>query len=354
MRKWIAVALLLLAGTGGYLKLRPEPASARPAAPAPDALPVEAVPVRTAPLARELIAVGTLRSSESVTLASEITGRVAKVAVEEGRRVEQGTVLFELDDSLYRAEVAQARAQARLSQSNYERAREVHARKLISERERDEVTSQRDVAQATLRLAEARLAKTRIAAPFSGIAGLRRVSPGDYVQPGQALVNIEAVDPMKLDFQLPESALSAVAVDQPLKLDVDAYPGESFAGTVYAIDPRLGEQTRAISVRAQVPNADHRLRPGLFARVRLVVSQKQNALMIPEQALIPEGDGLFVYVIADGKAQRRDVRVGQRRPGYAEILTGLSAGDTVITGGLQKVAPGTAVKPVQAPPAAQG
>lgn len=348
MRKWIALALLIvLIGALAYCKQNPSPAQAKPASPPPPATPVEAVEVRSAPLARELIAVGTLRSSESVTLASEITGRIARVLVVEGRRVDPGAPLFELDDSLYRAEVAQARAQAKLSQSNFERAREVFAKKLISERERDEVTSQRDVDQATLRLAEARLAKTRIVAPFAGIAGLRRVSPGDYVQPGQALVNLEAVDVMKLDFQLPESALSAVAVGQPLKLDVDAYPGENFSGEVYAIDPRLGEQTRAVAVRAQVPNPEHRLRPGLFARVRLVVAQKAEALLIPEQALMPQGDKLFVYVIESGKAALREVRIGQRQPGMAEVVAGLRAGEVVITGGLQRIAPGAAVAPVQ-------
>jgi len=372
MRK-IAIALLVLivAGVFAYRKLStdaPATAGAAPAgakAPAPGggagkgappggmAMPVEAEPAKAERIAHEIVAVGSLRSNESVVLSSEIAGRIVKVQFDEGRPVKAGTVLFLLDESVYRAELDQAKASLALSQRNHERAVELFGRKLISQRERDEAAARLDVDQATVALAEARLAKTRIRAPFDGVVGLRAVSPGDYVQPGQALAPLEQIRVLKADFRLSEAALSRIAVGQTLNLEVDAYPGQVFPGKVYAIDPRLAEETRSIGVRARVPNDQGRLRPGLFARVRLTIAQRENAILVPEQAIVPQGEKLFVYVIEDGKAAIRPVRVGLRQAGRAEIVEGLKAGDVVITAGVQKIGPGAPVNAINlAPPAA--
>lgn len=368
----IAIALLALLVVGGtaYSKFfRDKPAAtagAGPAAggPGPKAgggggpgggmsMPVEAEPARAERLSQEIIAVGSLRSGESVTLSSEIAGRIAKIQFREGQPTRAGAPLFLLDDSIYRAEVEQAKASLALSQRNHERAVELFARKLISTRERDEAAAKLDVDQATLQLAEARLAKTRITAPFDGVVGLRSVSPGDYVTPGQPLAPLEQLHLLKADFRLSEAALSRIAVGQVLNLEVDAYPGQVFPGKVYAIDPGLAEDTRSIGVRAHVPNDKGRLRPGLFARVRLVIAQRDNAILVPEQAIVPQGQQLFVYVIKDGRAAIRPVRVGARQNGRAEILEGVAAGDLVITAGVQKIGPGSAVMPINlAPPAA--
>jgi membrane fusion protein (multidrug efflux system) len=375
MRK-IAVALLLLLVIGGvaYKKFfaegasqaSPAPAGGAPGAgakpggpPAPGGggkgmgMPVEAQAVKGEHIAQEIVAVGSLRSSESVTLSSEIAGRIAKVQFNEGQPVAAGTVLFVLDDSVYRAELDQAKAGLALSQRNYERALELYERKLVSTRERDEAAARREVDQATVALAEARLAKTRITAPFDGVVGLRAVSPGTYINPGQALAPLEQLRFLKADFRLSEAALSRIAVGQTLNLEVDAYPGQVFPGRVYAIDPRLAEDTRSIGVRARVPNENGKLRPGLFARVRLVIAQRDNAVLVPEQAIFPQGDQLFVYVIEDGKAAIRPVRVGLRQGGRAEIVEGVQPGDVVITAGAQKVGPGSPVMAVNlAPPSA--
>jgi membrane fusion protein, multidrug efflux system len=317
------------------------------------AMPVEAEEAKAQRLAQEIIAVGSLRSSESVTLSSEIAGRIAKIAFREGQPVAQGALLFELDDSVYRAESDQARASLSLSKRNHERAMELFERKLVSTRERDEAAAKMEVDKAAVALAEARLAKTRIRAPFAGIVGLRDVSPGDYITPGQALAPLEQLSVLKADFRLSEAALPAIAVGQLLNLEVDAYPGEIFPGRVYAIDPRLAEDTRSVGVRARVPNDKGKLRPGLFARVRLTIAQHENAILVPEQAIVPQGNALFVYVIDQGKAVLRPVQVGMRQAGRAQIVSGVSPGDLVITAGVQKIGPGAPVTPINlAPPAA--
>lgn len=357
----IGLIVLLAAGAWSYQKFfgaTAAPAAAGAAAApgaAPMGMPVEAEVAKGERIAQEIIAVGSLRSNESVTLSSEIAGRISGIHFREGHPVSKGELLFELDDSVHRAELAQARAGLALSQRNHERAQELFERKLVSTRERDEAAAKLDVDKATVALAEARLAKTRIKAPFEGVVGLRAVSPGDYITAGQALAPLEQISVLKADFRLSEAALSVIKVGQTLNLEVDSSPGQSFPGRVYAIDPRLAEETRSIGVRARVPNDKNQLRPGLFARVKLVIAERDGAVLVPEQSIVPQGEKLFVYVIEDGKAAMRPVQLGLRQSGRVEIVSGIAAGDVVITAGVQKIGPGAAVIPINLapPPAAQ-
>ncbi|ROH89564.1 efflux RND transporter periplasmic adaptor subunit [Stagnimonas aquatica] len=305
---------------------------------------VQVASVEKQPLRRSLNAVGSLESNESVTIAAEVAGRVSRIGFAEGQPVARGTVLIELDDILNRAELAQAQANLALAERNDRRAGEIAQRGLIAASERDSVAAALAVNRAAVQMAQAKLAKMRILAPIAGVAGLRTVAVGDYVSPGQALVNLEAMNPMKLDFRLPESALPLLAPGQKLQAEVDAYPGERFAGEVYAIDPRIADSSRSIAVRARLENAGGRLKPGLFARVQLETSVREDALVVPEQAVFPQGEQLFVYVIADAKAELRTVKVGQREPGRAEITEGLKAGEQVAVAGLQKLSPGASVQ----------
>ncbi|HEX4895816.1 MAG TPA: efflux RND transporter periplasmic adaptor subunit, partial [Solimonas sp.] len=208
---------------------------------------------------------------------------------------------------------------------------------------RDTAAANLDLGRAALSLAEARLAKTRITAPFGAQAGLRTVSPGDYIAIGQELVNLEAMQHMKVDFRVDEAALPVLATGQPLSIEVDAYPGEQFAGELYAIDPRVADATRSIALRARMANPDGRLRPGLFARVKVQLEKRTDAIVIPEQAVFPRGEQQFVYVVEDGKAALREIRLGQRQPGRAEVVSGLKAGEVLIVSGLQKLSPGAPV-----------
>lgn len=364
--RYVAIGLIVLVGTGawGYQKYfrgsataTPPPAGAGPAAPggAPMGMPVEAEVAKSERLAQEIIAVGSLLSNESVMLSSEVAGRISGIHFREGQQVSKGALLFELDDSVQRAEAEQARAGLALSRRNHERAKELFERKLISTRERDEAAARLDVDKATVSLAEARLAKTRIRAAFDGTVGLRSVSPGDYVTAGQPLAPLEQISVLKADFRLSEAALSVIKVGQTLNLEVDAWPGQTFPGRVYAIDPRLAEATRSIGIRARVPNDKNQLRPGLFARVRLTVAERPTAVLVPEQAIVPQGEKLFVYVIEEGKAALRPVHLGVRQAGRVEIVTGVAPGDVVITAGVQKIGPGAPVTPINLapPPAAQ-
>ena len=207
------------------------------------------------------------------------------------------------------------------------------------------------VDQAQVDLAQAKLDKTVLSAPFAGILGLRHVSVGDYVTPGQDIINLENIQPLKVDFRIPETYLTDLHSGQTIRITVDALPGEAFEGAVYAIDPRIDAAGRSLVIRAQLPNEHMRLRPGLFARVKLVVARQNDALLIPEEALMPKGDKQFVYKVVDGKAKMTQVHTGLHRDGQVQITDGLAAGDVVIVAGQMKVRPDGAVKVLPEPKA---
>lgn len=317
---------------------------ARKATQGPPAARVEVAQVRTGPLDRSWSAVGSLKANESVVVRPEIAGRIVRIGFEEGQRVAQGTPLFVLDDSVFVAQIAQAKANLQLSTRNSRRAEELFANGLISASERDAARASLEVNQAALNLARAQAAKTVIRAPFAGRAGLRGAAVGDYVNPGQDLVALEDLDQMKLEFRLPELALPDVAVGQPVQVELDAWPGQTFAAELYALDSRVADDTRSIAARARLDNPDGRLRPGMFARVTLVVSRKADALLIPEQALLARGGKSFVYTVEDGRAVETEVEIGQRKPGEVEVVSGLHAGQTIVTSGLQRIGSGATVQ----------
>jgi membrane fusion protein (multidrug efflux system) len=347
----IVVALCMIAVAGGawwyfYVETPAAGGAGPQAARANMQIPVETAPVTVGPIQRRLTAVGSLRSNESVIVRPEIAGRIAEFKFQEGQRVEQGQPLVVLDDSVYRAQVEQVQASLELSQANYERAVDLLKRKVGTTKARDEAFAQLRADQATLELAKARLDKTVISAPFNGVVGLRKVSVGDFVDVGQDMVNLEQIDPLKADFRVAEVYLSALAPGQKIELSVDAFPDETFAGEVYAIDPLIDESGRSILLRARLPNPHDRLRPGLFARVTLVLNERNDAIQVPEQALVPQGSDQFVFKVSDGKAVLTKVKVGIRRAGMVEVTEGLGPDDEVVTAGQLKLHDGAEVKPV--------
>jgi len=307
---------------------------------------VEAAKVLAAPLSEQVTAIGTLLSDEAVTVSSEISGRLEEIHFEEGKPVEKGAPLFTLDDSVYRAQLADAEAKLKLSEQTHQRTTQLFSNKYATAQSADEAASNLAVNTAAVDLARVQLEKTRIVAPFSGIMGLRRVSVGEYITAGQPLVNIEAIDPVKVDFRVPERFLPAIKVGQIIRIAIDAFPGETFEGKVYAIDPRLDVAGRSLLVRAIVSNKDQQLRPGLFARVTVLLQLKEDALSVPEQAIVPQGDSQYVFKIVDGKVQLTKVVTGTRREGRVEIVEGLDAGDEVVTAGQLKIRDGSAVSVV--------
>jgi len=314
---------------------------------------VEVSPVKRVKLERAVSAVGTLRSQDSVMLRPEISGRIAEINFAEGGKVEKGQVLVRLDDSVARARLQQARANLQLAGSQHRRSVELTKQGFVSRQARDEAASNLAVQQAAVALAEAELEKTAIQAPFDGLAGLRTVSVGDYVGPGTDLVPIEAIDPLNVDFRIPEQFLSAVAVGARLLVTFDAMAGFEREGSVGAISPLIDVGGRSLLLRAHVPNPDALLRPGLFARVRLELAETMG-LVVPESALTPSGDAQYVYRVEEGVVKRVMVQLGQRLGAHVEIVSGLNEGDEVVVSGLQKVRDGTEVEILPSPGAAAG
>jgi membrane fusion protein (multidrug efflux system) len=304
---------------------------------------VEATKVVTAPMPQAITAVGSLRSDESVTLRPESAGRISEITFQEGQRVAKGAPLVKLDPAIPQAEAQQARANLTLAKSKFDRAVDLAKRNYISGQAKDEAENNLKVAEASVQLAEAKLAKTDIRAPFSGIIGLRSVSVGDYVKEGADLVNLESIDPLKVDFRVPETYMRQVQVGQALEVTLDALPGKTFDGKVIAVNPLIDAAGRSVVIRAQVRNQDTTLRPGMFTRVRLLTREHTDALVLPEQALVPQGTEQFVFKVVNGKVARVKIETGQRRDSKVEVLSGLSLGDTVVTAGQLKLRDGVPV-----------
>lgn len=354
MYRWVKLFFILLLGTLSVATAQtPGARTGKPGGP-PPAMPVETAKVETGTVTRDISAVGTLRANESVILRSEIAGRITDIHFSEGQTAEQGAELVSLDAAEHQAQLAETAATLKLDQLNYQRAQDLVGKKLLSRQSYDEAAAKLAGSRAAKALQEARLDKTKIRAPFAGVLGLRQVSPGDYVQPGQDIVNLEDISTLKLDFRVPETYVADVKQGQSVTLQVDAYPEQTFSGTLYAIDPRIDEQTRTLLLRARVPNPAGQLRPGMFARVNVVLESRANAVLIPEQALVPIGDQRFVYRVIDGKAVQTPVQIGQRRDGKVEISAGLAPGDTLVVAGQAKLRDGMPVTPLvqQSPPPA--
>ena len=352
----VAVAAAIGAAAAGYWMgaqrtPAPVPAGASAAAPAKGGpaqaggpvTAVEATKVVTAPMPQTITAVGSLRSDESVTLRPETAGRISAITFQEGQRVAKGAPLVKLDAAIPDAEYSQARANLTLAKAKFDRAVDLANRNYISGQAKDEAENTYKVAQATMELAEARRNKMEIRAPFSGIIGLRSVSVGDYVKEGADLVNLESIDPLKVDFRVPETYLRQVQPGQSLTIALDAIPGKTFDGKVVAVNPLVDAAGRAIVIRAQVRNQDTVLRPGMFARVRLITKEQAEAMVVPEQALVPQGTEQYVFKIVDDKAARVKVETGQRRDGKVEVIAGLVPGDLIVTAGQLKIRDGSPV-----------
>jgi membrane fusion protein (multidrug efflux system) len=294
---------------------------------------VEVAKVDRRPLADEVVAVGSLRANETVTLRSEVAGRIERVGFSDGARVQRGTTLIALDASVAAAEAEQSRAELALARANYERTVELAQRNFVSVSAKDQAAANLKIQEAKLRLAEAKLAKSEIRAPFSGVMGLRNVSPGDFVRDGADLAVIEDIATMKVDLRMPERYLGSVKVGQVAQLSFDSMPGKTFKATIAAIDAQIDANGRSLLARGKLANPDGALRSGMFARARVVVRANAEALTIPEEAVISQGADTFVWKVDAGKAVRTKIEIGLRRDARAEVLSGLAFDDLVVTAG---------------------
>jgi membrane fusion protein (multidrug efflux system) len=336
----LALALLI--------SIAPAWADAQPKA--PPAMPVRAAIAKVAPAIDEASAVGTLRADEAVTLRPEIAGRIAEIRFKEGQRVERGAVLVRLDQAEFAAVLASSRAQAGLEAQRLERAEDMRNKGFIAQQALDEQRANHVRALAKVREDQARLAKTEIRAPFSGVAGLRQVSEGAYVAAGTDIARLENIDQLKLDFRVPEIFVGRLRAGQAVRVQLDAYGEQTFPGKVYATEPAVDEATRTVLVRARVANPQLKLRPGMFARVWAQLAVRENAVWVPEQAIVPRGKDSFVFRVSDGKAELVKVQSGLRKVGEVEIVRGIAAGDQVVTEGTQRLEQGSAVTVMQGAP----
>lgn len=311
-------------------------------------VPVEVIELVPQRVVEELQAVGTLRANQSVMLRTEVTGRVASIGFRDGSAVKQGQLLVGLDASLNEAEVAQARAELDLARANLKRTADLASKNFVSGSAQDTAESNVQVLAAKLQLAQARLAKMRVTAPFNGVVGIRNISVGDVVRDGTDLVNVEDISRLKVDFRLPERVFTQLKAGQPVEVVTDAVPNQRFSGRVDAINPRIDANGRSLEVRAELPNTEGRLRPGMFARVRVTVGDRADALMVPEEAIVPQGDSFIVYRVAEGAARRVPVTLGVRRNGLVEIAGSVKPGDRVVTAGVRVQRDGQPVRVVNA------
>ena len=322
---------------------RLEPPSAFASAPAGQRFSVEVAKVEIVRLTDDTQAVGSLRSRRGVVLRPEVSGRITQLNFTDGQRVRQGQVLVQFDDQLQLAQIQQSQAELSIALANQKRNQELVSQNFISQRSLDESSANLQVAQAKLSLAIATAARLKILAPFDGIVGIRLVNVGDYLKDGADIVNIEDLDAIYVDFRLPERFQSKVKRGQMAVLDIDALPERSYSAKLQAIDPLIDANGRSIGIRGCLDNRDLQLRPGMFARVNTIFGVRDNARVIPEEAIVPQGGKQYVIKLvdaADGKTlttQRVEVKIGLRSPGMVEIMAGLEAGDTVVTSGQQRV-----------------
>jgi membrane fusion protein (multidrug efflux system) len=319
------------------------PAVAQSPAKKPGGLPVKAAPVKVGKVTHEVTAVGTLLADESAVIRPEVAGRVTAIHFNEGQVVAAGARLVSLDATEVQAQLAASRADERLTEQRAERAGELFKKNFISQQALDDAREAYKKATAQRQENEARVAKTEIRAPFAGTVGLRQISAGAYLKAGEDIARLDKIDAMKLDFRVPEVYLGRIRRDQPVAVRVDAFPGEPFAGRVYALETTVDDKTRTVLLRGRVDNKAGKLRPGMFARVTLELGTNDKATLIPEQAIVPRGNRNFVFRVVGGKAALTEVALGARSPGQVEITRGLKPGEVVVTDGQLKLQDGTPV-----------
>lgn len=357
MRAWkqfVLVGLLAAAAAGvwRYAPFQADGATGPHGGPA--AVPVILAAVRTGTVTEAMDAVGTTRAREAVTITAKTTGIVDRIEFEDGQTVVAGAPIIRLDSAELEATVASAEAELRNARQSLDRGEILSKSRAVAQAQIDTLRADMEVKTATLAAQKARLAERVIVAPFAGTLGIRQVSPGALVSPGTAIVTLDDLSRVKVDFNLPEVLLPRLAPGVALEVRSDAYPERAFTATVTSVDTRIDPATRSVTTVAEVDNRDGLLRPGMFMTVRVQLSTDPAALLVAEQALVPQGSRQFVYLVVDGRAVRREVTLGTRLRGEVQILSGLAAGDAVVVEGTQRLRDGLPVKVQEAGTAPAG
>ena len=349
-KRLILVLLLLVVIFGGIFgwKYRQiQQMQAQMAQPQPPAV-VASTTVQQESWQPTLRAVGSLVAVNGVAVSTEVAGVVSALAFDSGQSVKRGDVVIRLDDSVDQAALEGLVADRELARVQFERAQDLLGRRALSRSEFDEAKARYDAARAAVAEQQARIAKKTIRAPFTGVLGLRRVDLGEFLSPGTPIVQLQALNPIHLDYSVPETQYSRVDVRQTVEASVDAFPERRFSGTVTAIDSGIDEGTRTVTVRATLPNADGALRPGMFAEVRTLEGEPEPVLTVPRTAISFNTYGDFAYRIQEGEdgklvVKRQPVTTGATREGRVAVTEGLSEGDQVVRAGLVKLRDGQRV-----------
>lgn len=344
----LVVIGILFGGLFGYKQYQMKQMSAMMSAPRPPAT-ISATEVKQVQWQPYLRSVGSLVASNGTEVSTEVDGIVNKIAFQSGQMVTTGDVLLHLDSAVDRATLAGIIAERRLAEIKLQRARDLIKRKAISQSELDEAEAQFDAASAQVEVQKARITQKIIRAPFSGLLGIRKVDVGDYLPKGKSIVSLNALDPIFLDYSVPENLFSRIQPGQTVEVDIGAYPGELFHGTIAAIESEVTTGSRALRIRAELGNSDMRLRPGMFAEVRTLAEAPKAVLIVPQTAISFNTYGDFVYRIETGEEEklsvkRQQVQTGDVRDGQVEITSGLSLGERVVRAGLVKLRDGQAVQ----------
>jgi len=314
----------------------------------PPATLVEVSVARNDTVVDAIAATGEIEAVQSIQLRPEVDGRIVSILFREGDEVAAGTPLFKVDDAELKAQVARAEADRDLAAQALTRTRQLMSEKASSQADLERAEATARSTQASLDLLQLRLARTTVRAPFGGATGQRMVSLGDYVTSSTELVSLQTVNPERAAFQVPERYAERLRRGQQVTFRVAALPGQEFVGVVDFVDPVVRLPGRTITVKALVPNPKRSLQAGMYVDLRLAAEVRPNATVVPEEAIVPIQGNNFVFVIVDGKASRRQVGLGIRQPGIAEIRSGVDAGDTVVVGGQERLQDGS---PVMAKPA---
>ncbi len=350
----IAVFIVLFAAIGGYgyfqYVVKPEMVKGFIAQAPRPATTVSAEPARVDQWVRRRAAVGTLRAAQGVEVASEVAGVVKSIDFVSGGKVAAGALLIQLDDSTEQADLDSMLAQLHKDEADLRRQQELLGRGNTARSSYDAALMAREQASAQVARERALIAKKKIRAPFAGKLGIRTVDLGQYLSPGATIVTLQNIDPIYVDFSLPEQAVADVHAGQPVDVTVDAYPGEAYHGKVQSVDARVDQQTRTIMVRGEVANADGKLVPGMFANVEVLVGQPRDVVTVPRTAITYSLYGDTIYVVAKAKAgngltvERRFVHLGDTRDDRVAIAEGLKPGEQVVTSGQIKLENGMHVK----------
>ena len=306
---------------------------------------VVAVKAERQPVTEQIAVVGNVLANETVDLKPELEGRVVAIHFEEGQRVEVGQLLVELNSGEIEALLAEAEANQKLAQAKWDRSKGLLTTRAVSQQEADEARANYEMNAAKVAQMREQLRNSKIRAPFSGVVGARHISPGQVVTKTMNIATISDLDPVKVEGNVPERFLAQTRVGQRFQISIAAFPGEKFEGEIYFIAPAVDPVNRTGLVKARIPNPELRLKPGMFASADLTLKVKEDAVVIHEAALMPEGERFAVFVVDEQMtAQLRPVRPGVRIAGRVEIVEGLKGGELVIVEGWQKARPGGKVK----------